>query len=802
MKTPVHRRTPWVPHLKAFAALLLLLPGVRMARAQSVEISLERNYLGFGETGKGTVNAVLTGEGGDGKLKISCVREVAVPAGPVNAPLPVQPVIQELATQAVAASAPASAIPIEFNTGGMIEGTLRIKAELYQGQSPDPVATAWSAPVKAGFRQHVELFGEWDVTSIKLFDYNAGNRPKDWKPPQPKTLPFPGGFPFDEWFRGWVTLKREIAWKAPAGLSPRFVYVSGVSNSARIVVNGDDLGETFPVEEIAVLTHWVEYHSPFKGEENRQKRMLAADVDPLPPQTLALKKTLPPQGKAEIEVTIRGTHRQWRYFAPYGILGELHLEMAPSVAIKAVNFDTEKPGELRRFKFKVQIANDSGKEFHGKLRGVYGRYSGATPYTGSCPAYAGADQAVTLAPGENTIDVAREEMPRFDTCHATFILLAEKDAPLDAQGIDFHTVAVEIRNRREIYLNNERFIFKGQGGEGDDPNGRWQIQVKGGNAFRGWSPFPSKRYPGLYSFGDMANNRLTDGVLTSAGSALLASCEKCAFWDPKDTSNITHAVSNIIKTSADSPGIVIWEATNELHGEPEECREAIVDAFHKLDPYHRPVLATKGSGEWEAEAHEGRVRGVDIVGVQYLLSKEATDSVTAAISEQPILSTEVNWNDGMLQNQNLWQTWLDKGVCGALLFDYGGNALNQPVPLVPPPDNDRQSGSLIRQVDRNLYQDMVAATSRNADGRLVLTLGNRMPYPLRRMSVTVREFGRFDCPDLAPGDAATILLPADFTGVKSEIVPVRAEYATHGGLKHTLILTPRLAAPAQKGGGK
>ena len=100
---------------------------------------------------------------------------------------------------------------------------------------------------------------------------------------------------------------------------------------------------------------------------------------------------------------------------------------------------------------------------------------------------------------------------------------------------------------------------------------------------------------------------------------MLASCEKCIFWNPKDTSNITKAVRGASsRRLAACPGLIQWEATNELHGEPEEARVAILEAFHKLDPYHRPVLATKGSGEWEAEAHDGRVAGVDIVGCQYL----------------------------------------------------------------------------------------------------------------------------------------------------------------------------------------
>ena len=145
------------------------------------------------------------------------------------------------------------------------------------------------------------------------------------------------------------------------------------------------------------------------------------------------------------------------------------------------------------------------------------------------------------------------------------------------------------------------------------------------------------------------------------------------------------------------------------------ARVAILEAFHKLDPYHRPVLATKGSGEWEAEARDGRVKGVDVVGCQYLLSKEGVDSIAAAVTEQPIMSTEVNWNDGSFARDNLWQYWLDKGIAGSLLFDYSGGALDQPVPAVPPPDND-PLGMLIKRGNRDLYQDLVATAVLRADG--------------------------------------------------------------------------------------
>ena len=293
----------------------------------------------------------------------------------------------------------------------------------------------------------------------------------------------------------------------------------------------------------------------------------------------------------------------------------------------------------------------------------------------------------------------------------------------------------------------------------------------------------------------------------TSGGGFLASVEKCTFFDPKDTSNITRAVKSLVRTVGQCPGLIVWEATNELHGEPEEARVAIVEAYHKLDPYHRPVLATKGSGEWEAEAREGRVAGVDIVGVQYLLTREGVDSVTAAITEQPIMSTEVNWFDIALHTQDMWRIWLDKGVAGSLLFDYSGNSMKQAVPMVPPPDTE--SFAVVRQANRKLYQDLLATAEPQSDGRVLVTVGNQMPYTLRQAVVFVHQLGRFEFGDLEPGDAVTLLVPRNENTDPKEPVVVRAEYSTHGGLPHQVILTPAVSTPekpkpaaAKKGGGK
>src|SRR5262249_28595123 len=155
------------------------------------------------------------------------------------------------------------------------------------------------------------------------------------------------------------------------------------------------------------------------------------------------------------------------------------------------------------------------------------------PYSGNCPAYATVDQPIVLQAGANSVSVVREEKPRFDSCRATFLLLDESGKVLDGDGVNFHTVTMEIRDRRDFYLNNERFIVKSQGSSGDAPHKRFVFRLMGGNGFRGAGSIPPAEM----------NLYLSEGLLIEGGP-LLASVEKCVFFNPNDTSNIDKAVKH------------------------------------------------------------------------------------------------------------------------------------------------------------------------------------------------------------------------------------------------------------------
>ena len=686
-------------------------------------------------------------------------------------------------------------VPFAVATKDMVVGRLQLRAEyIRQEEKGDVViATAYSDPIAVGIRRRIILDGEWHVAKVETLPCPVRGQPSDWKLPEVKTVHIPGGLDesFTSHFRGWVTVKRTIEWRAePGDVQPRFLHVGRAFDSVAVAVNSIAIGETYPLEDKDIsLSHWGEFHAvrmwgeAMAGSQGLPLRLAIADQSPSTPVSLPLPQPLPTSGKAEIELKIRAASGMFREKPTYGIFGDLFLELTSAIYINSIAMEVDKPGDRRRFRFLVDCRNESGRDFKGVLRAVYGQYQDNMPYSGHCPTYAVDEKPVTIPPGGIKIEIMREETPRFATCRVTFLLVDAKGKILDGASRNFHTVTVEIRDRREIWINNERFILKGRGSFAHDANQRWQLHVNGVNAIRG-----------VYD-AETANSLYRAHLLSSAGP-LLASCERCTFWDPRSTANIDRAVRGLLKRLADCPGIIQWEATNELYGEPEEARIAILEAFRKYDLYRRPVLATKSGGEWEAEAKDGRIAGVDIVGCQYLLSREAVDSALAAITEQPVICSEVNWNDGTFLNQNMWQVWLDKGMAGALLFDYSGNSTDQAVPLIPPPDNE-QDWTVIREWNRKMMQDMVASAVRQADGRIRLSVANRMPYTLREVRLRLRGFAALKSPDLPPGAAVDLfLLPSSSPPLQQRLV-ILAEYETHGGLKHVAILTPLLGAEKQ-----
>ncbi|MCX7933639.1 MAG: hypothetical protein N3A66_00085 [Planctomycetota bacterium] len=692
---------------------------------------------------------------------------------------------------ASAAAAGKREVPFAVPTKDMLLGRIQLRAEYLQteGKAAAVRSLAYSKPIAVGLRRRLDLSGEWQVAKVELLSCPIRGQPKDWKLPEVKAVRLPGSLDpfFTPHFRGWVALQRTFAWQAAADLQPRFLHVGRASDSAAVAVDGQAIGETCPLEDKDTsLSHWGEFHATrmwgdaMAGAQGLPLRLAVADQTPAAPATFPLPQPLPASGKAEIVLKIRGASGMFREKPAYGIFGDLFLEMTPAIYVRGIAMATDKQGEKRQFKFSVTCRNDSGREFKGTLRAVYGQYQGDGPYAGPCPPYAVDEKPVTLPPGDSAVEVAREETPRFATCRVAFLLLDARGRALDLACRDFHTVTVEIRERREIWLNNERFILKGRGSFAHDANQRWQLRVNGVNAIRGVND------------PETANSLYRDQLLSSAGP-LLASCERCTFWNPRDTSNIDRAVRGLLKRLADCPGIIQWEATNELFGEPEEARVAIQEAFHKYDPYRRPVLATKSGGEWEAEVKDGRVAGMDIVGCQYLLSREAVDSALAAITEQPLICSEVNWNDGTFLNQNMWEIWLSKGLAGALLFDYSGNSTDQGVPLFPPP-NEEKDWQVIREWNRNMMQDLVASARLQAEGRVKLSVANRMPYTLRSLRLRLHHFGALAAPDLPPGAGVEMLLPPAASLPRPDRLALLAEYETHGGLKHVAILTPPVQA--------
>ena len=290
--------------------------------------------------------------------------------------------------------------PFLLDCEGMLAGRVRALAEIVDPAAGMLISRAWSDPIDVGFRKAASASAangkspRWSRTASLI-----NGRPKAWKLPEMGTAMLPGPLINDEWFRGWVTVAREVKWNKSGDLRPRFVRLSNLTDSATVSIDGVALPETRPIEEMAVLSHWIEFHSRYKGEANAQTRMLFLDQWPQGKVNLALPSALPAEGSAQVEIRVRGTSGSFRPHPLPAIRGDLHLDLTGPVYVKSISFDTEKPGENRRFKFALSLGNDTGKEFRGTLRAVYGRYDGKIPYTGNCPAYATVDQPIVLQPG-------------------------------------------------------------------------------------------------------------------------------------------------------------------------------------------------------------------------------------------------------------------------------------------------------------------------------------------------------------------------------------------------------------------
>ena len=688
---------------------------------------------------------------------------------------------------------------VSFATKDVLAGRVRFNAVLKENGKT--VADSTGAWVGIGVRERLDLAGEWTVKSARPFPVEL----RDYKPELPEPLPesvaMPAALsktPFAK-FRGWLAFAREISWDAKGKAPGRFV-AEGVSDSVAVKINGVHVGEMLPESELAdTLGKWRYFHGEnrnpaIKGRDDaRQLIDLITDFDAIPFFGAPLPEIA--GGKAQFEIELRGTSGR-----QHGIHGGMYLEMLPKTHFNDVAFTADMEDGRRVFTFTLDAANNTGKPFRGRVRAVYGVYAGQVPYTGAC---APADEEfvnVTIPAGGGKVTITRRETPRFATCRATFVLM-DGGKVLDATGCDYHTVAVEIRDRRDMYLNNERFFVKGRGSIDSTPNQRWQMRLNNVNMRRNMNSAPLPRFPEMRSRASWVDMVYGEGLLHSAGP-LLTSCEKCEFWNPDDTSNIDRAVWSHLRTLYNCPGIIQWEATNELYGETPESRVAIRDAFHKLDPYKRPVVMTKGGGEWEAETEDGRVPGPDIVGIQYLGTREAIDAITATITEQPIQSTEINWFDNALMRDGLWDYGLDRGICGALLFDYSGRSLDQAAPDIPPgaEHKDDAFGTML-QSHRNMYQDLLCTARRAEDGRVAVLLSNKMPFVLRDLKFAVHNGGTAGLAELAPGQGFEMTVPATAASTRQGEGPhpwvvVHATYTTHGGLPHEVVLFANV--PAKK----
>ena len=762
---------------------LLFVTAAAMANAANVTLTPSADYFASGQPA--TVTAEIATDA-KASLNVTAIVETYVPARGIKDAVATK-IVPLLAREF---SADAS-VPVSFATKDMLAGRVRFNAKLaVNGTIVADTLTDW---MEVGVRERLSLAGDWKVLSATPFPVDISRHGFKSAPPDPmpQTMALPTLFSktaFKNW-RGWISLGRDVAWESK-DKSPGRLVAEKVADNIVVKIGGNKIAEMVTDAELAsFLSHWPYFHGErltpeVSGREDKNRLIeLICDRQIIP----VFHAPLPDikGNSVGLEIELRGTSGLFSH-AEHGIHGRLFLEMLPKAHFTEVSFETEKPDERRLFIFSLDVANATSRPFRGKVRTVYGEYADKVPYTGACPPYAEEFHDVNIPAGGGKIEIRHYEVPRFATCRASFLLM-DGSAVVDEITRDYHTVTVEIRNRRDMFLNNERFFVKGRGSYDTTPNQRWQMRLNNVNMRRG-----------MGGGADWVNKVYAEGLLHDTGP-FLGSCEKCTFWNPDDTGNIERAVWSMLRVMRDCPGIIQWEAFNELYGETEETRLAVYDAIKRMDPYKRPIVMTKGGGEWEAEAKEGRVLGTDIIGVQYLGSREAIDGVTATITEQPIQSTEINWNDPALIGDSLWDYGLDRGICGALLFDYSGCSTDQPGTDVPPDRRDDWDWGTIQKPHRAMYQDMTVTAKTHPDGRLVILLVNRMPFTLRNLECRVLNGGAAQVAELATRQGFEIIVPASAAIHREHdgtYAIVHAVYTTHGGLPHEVVLHAKVE-PAQ-----
>ena len=319
------------------------------------EVRVDARYVAAGDVVRGKILLSLPAEpAGRMTLRVSATRDVEVASAPDTATAQREPT----ASRSVE-GAGGSEVPFSVSTRGILSGGVRVKAELLaeEGKEAAVLSAAWGAQVRVGVRRRVDLAGDWKPVEVEEWTALTHRPPQGWTLPQPEAVRLPGSLDaaFTEHFRGWVTLRRRVAWEAPPGLAPRFLLATGVQDGVLVSLNGAEVGEARSEKDIeCTLTHWLEFHgkSRLGANNTKRNRNLMKDLDVLPLVAWPLAGALPAEGEAEVELRVRGTSSVFRRKPAYGIHGNLCLELAPAVHIRGVTFAPGAPMALRQAPYK------------------------------------------------------------------------------------------------------------------------------------------------------------------------------------------------------------------------------------------------------------------------------------------------------------------------------------------------------------------------------------------------------------------------------------------------------------------
>ncbi|MEK6793569.1 MAG: carbohydrate binding domain-containing protein [Spirochaetota bacterium] len=646
------------------------------------------------------------------------------------------------------------------------------------------LAIVLSALLTAAPRTVIDLGGDWKFNTKDDLSF-AKERTDDasWK-----TVRFPG-FWQEQGFAdsGHVWARRTVS---VSGALPAELVIDGLYDEAEVFVNGKRAGKVrgsigmmanlFPIPE----ARRIDVSGLFRTGEN----------------VIAIRFFDNPTRSEWI----------WRNF-PYpsakglaGIEKGISLECAQGVFIRLVDIRVAEKGMVESaYRFGVTCVNRTGKTVNAAI---------------SLTAAGEQKKSVSIAAGTSRIDLAVKSRNGFGK--KSYAVSLASDAGNDSADGTWHTVIIEPKNGK-IYLNGEEFIVKGLNGHllWPEPIAADLIELLMDMNVNLVRP-PQGNHLWFKDY-DQFQSVMVFPVVSGNFS-----CKEIADWTkpvPKKTytfeESATNEIADYIASASLSPMIFGWNTANEIEtGNKPEREEALVallktmrDYVRRDDGYERPAIYANLM--MESQRITG---GQDVIGYNHYIDPDSFDfaKVKAVSGNTPFVYSETDcpslywklpyWNNipfHIPYQEKTFKKMLAAGGSGTMLysglFDYYERHVGVLSGVWQKPDltlANMKINEEYRDFVRYLYRDFDHAVVSGAWAKgsaAVIRIVNIMPYALKGFTLISGDNASKPV-DIAPGAKTEIALTA---GTKR----VRAEFTTHGGLKHATSFVPseQYTAPAQ-----